>query len=466
MGSAIKRPRSTRSFAAVIASAALCLLWVGTGGANAQQPPEPTGTADANVIPGSYIVVYRDSLARPGAETAAQEDRLGFDVDYGYSSALHGYAASLSRRQLDAVRDDPDVAFVGEDRRAEVSAQVPLASGEPLPPTGVRRLRASTRSTTREASSSSVAVIDTGIRLSHPDLNAAGGMDCVDPGTPPSDGHGHGTHVAGIIGARNDGSGVVGVAPGTKVLAVRVLDDAGYGSFGEIICGIDWVTANHVKRNIDVANMSLGGIDSASPTQPCATTTSPMHKAICNSTAAGVNYVVAAGNDGGWFDQQGYTTVPAAYPEVLTVTAVSDSDGRPGALGGPSCYPYGSDDAHAGFSNFTTTATGEAHTIAAPGVCINSTWNRGTLYQELSGTSMASPHVAGLVALCMGEVTSVPGKCATKTPAQAIAYMRASAGRYATARPDFGFWGDPLDPLWPRYYGFMARVQQPAAPAG
>jgi subtilisin family serine protease len=424
---------------------------------------ETRPSSSSGVVEDSYIVAYRDAVARPAAATASRERRLGFEADYTYSSALRGFAARLTPDQLELVRDDPDVAFVAANRWAAASAAVPLASGEPLPPTGVRRIRAATRTTVREASSSNVAIIDTGIRLKHPDLNAAPGIDCIDPGTPPSDGHGHGTHVAGTVGALNNGSGVVGVAPGTKVYAVRVLDDSGYGSFAEIICGIDWVTAKHRTRNIDVANMSLGGTDYPDPTQPCETTTAPMHKAICNSTAAGVNYVVAAGNDGSYFDHPSFPTVPAAYPEVLTVTAMGDSDGRAGQRGPPGCYPYGSDDAHATFSNFTTSAIGEAHTIAAPGVCINSTWEFG--YAELSGTSMASPHVAGLVALCMGEVTSVAGPCATRTPAEVIEYMRAEAGRWGNAHPELGFVGDPLDPLWPRYYGFLAHGRPSAAPA-
>ena len=179
---------------------------------------ETRPSSSSGVVEDSYIVAYRDGVARPAAATASRERRLGFEADYTYSSALRGFAARLTPDQLELVRDDRDVAFVAANRWAAASAAVPLASGEPLPPTGVRRIRAATRTTVREASSSNVAMIDTGIRLKHPDLNAAPGIDCIDPGTPPSDGHGHGTHVAGTVGALNNGSGVVGVAPGTKDL--------------------------------------------------------------------------------------------------------------------------------------------------------------------------------------------------------------------------------------------------------
>ena len=155
-------------------------------------------------------------------------------------------------------------------------------------------------------------MIDTGIRLSHPDLNAVNGTDCIERDgcirrLRPRDAHRRDDR------ALNNGSGVVGIAPGTKLYSVRVLGDDGDGSFAQIICGIDWVTAHHESKNIDVANMSIAGIDFVDPTQPCATTTSPMHKAICNSTDAGVNYVVGAGNDTGYYDDPSYPTAPAAF---------------------------------------------------------------------------------------------------------------------------------------------------------
>src|SRR5207247_2377571 len=211
------------------------------------------------------------------------------------------------------------------------------------------------------ASRVNVAVIDTGIDLNHPDLNAVAGKDCTGNGTT-NDGNGHGTHVAGIIAARNNGSGAVGVAPGSKLWAVRVLGANGSGLTSQVICGIDWVTSTRTdadpSNNIAVANMSLGS--SAPPNDNCGRSVGDaMHIAICNSVAAGVTYVVAAGNSGA--DEQNFS--PASYPEVITVTAVGDSDGLPGGIGGPlSCYGT-ADDTPASFSNFATRAADIAHTI-------------------------------------------------------------------------------------------------------
>jgi hypothetical protein len=186
-----------------------------------------------------------------------------------------------------------------------------------------------------------------------------------------------------------------------------------------------------------------------------------------------VTYVVAAGNDGWDFDYAPMPDTPAAYPQVLTVTALGDSDGRPGAAGGaPSCRTGEADDRYASFSNFALTAGGKEHAVAAPGVCITSTRSGGG-YEVMSGTSMASPHMAGAVALCLEE-GGAAGACAGLTPAQVIAKVRADAARYTTAIPGFGFSGDPTRPVSSRYYGYAnwagldrtAPAVQSAAPAG
>ena len=405
-------------------------------------------------VDGRYIVVFERSVDRPLVETEKLEEAEGFESRLRYRRALKGFSAQLSMGQVHDLRADPEVAFVTPDRRVEALDTVPLAAGDTAP-AGVRRMQAATGTATRQASSANVAVIDTGIDLAHPDLNAADGKNCVGTG-PAQDDEGHGTHVAGTIGARNDGAGVVGVAPGTRLFSVKVLDAQGGGTWSQIICGIDWVTATRTdadpSNDIALANMSLGG--PGQPIAPCSTTTDPLHRAVCASTAAGVTYVVAAGNDGWDFDYPQVPDTPAAYPEVLTVTAMGDSDGKAGGSGGaPGCDPYQPDDRYASFSNFAATAAGRAHTIAGPGVCVTSTLPGGG-YGTMSGTSMAAPHLAGAAALCIGE-GGAAGPCAGLAPAQIVSKLRADAERYTGAVSGFGFSGDPLRPVGSAYFGYL-----------
>jgi subtilisin family serine protease len=168
--------------------------------------------------------------------------------------------------------------------------------------------------------------------------------------------------------------------------------------------------------------------------------------------------VAAAGNEGVAFDDPLMPAVPAAYPEVLTATAMSDSDGRPGASGSrPACLSGQQDDAAATFSNFATRAEGIAHTIAAPGVCIRSTIPDG--YGLLSGTSMAAPHVTGVTALCLDE-GGVRGPCAGLTTSGVIDLVRGEAEQ-RSASGGFGFRGDPHDPIVERYFGYLAWGRLP-----
>ena len=270
-------------------------------------------------------------------------------------------------------------------------------------PTGVERIdgELSSHVVSNSWINIAVAVIDTGSGP-HADLNIAGGKNC-SVGKSFADGNGHGTHVAGTIGAINNGAGVVGVAPGIPIYSVRVLNNQGSGSWSSVICGIDWVTANAARLNIKVANMSLGG--GGSDDGNCGNSNADaLHKAICRSVAAGVTYVVAAGNDNA--NLAGFS--PAAYHEVLAVTAMADFNGQPGGGATATCRSD-VDDTSADFSNFALGSADAGHTIAAPGVCIISTWKGGG-YNTISGTSMASPHVAGTAALCIGT-----GQC-TGTP--------------------------------------------------
>ncbi|MGH2750355.1 MAG: S8 family peptidase [Actinomycetota bacterium] len=326
-----------------------------------------------------YIVVLKDSA---DSSAVADEHRSKYSarVDQVYKHALKGYAAIVPDSKLDALRADDRVVSVSRDEKVTLDAQTL--------PTGIDRVDGELSSTVSGNGSGTVdvdvAVIDTGIDLDHPDLNVVGGVNC-STGRSFDDGHGHGTHVAGTIAAKDDANGVVGVAPGARLYAVRVLNNRGSGSFSSIICGVDWVTAR--AGTIEVANMSLGGSGTDPAGSDCSTGDA-FHDAVCESVAAGVTHVVAAGNS----SDDAKNHVPAAYDEVITISALADFDGEPGGAGAPTCRAD-VDDTFADFSNF-----GADIDLIAPGVCILSTWKRGG-YNTISGTSMASPHAAGAAAL-------------------------------------------------------------------
>jgi subtilisin family serine protease len=389
-------------------------------------------------------VVLNDRAGDPATAAAEQSSHYGLEVGRVYRAALHGYSAVVPEQNLDRLRRDPTVAFVEPDQPAETLARPPGGSTQTLP-TGVDRIDGDLSSTKSGDGAGSVstpiAIIDTGSGP-HPDLNVAGGTSCV--GGNSRDGNGHGTHVAGIAAAKDDGAGIVGVAPGAPIYSVKVLDSHGSGTLSTVICGIDWVTANAATTGIKVANMSLRFQNSADDGNCGHTNNDALHVAICNSVAKGVTYVVGAGNESNDFA----TNVPAAYDEVLTVTAMADFDGKPGGTASPTCRTD-VDDTFADFSSFAVSAADAAHTIAAPGVCIYSTWPGGG-YATLSGTSMASPHVAGLVALCLAS-----GRC-SGTPAEIIQQVRSAAASQSTLVPSYGFAGDPNSPVIGAYFGYLA----------
>ena len=395
--------------------------------------------AESDVIPGRYIVVLEDedrgkasAEARSDKQQAQQvaSDLSGENevesVSQTYGAALKGFAAEIPAGRLGAVRSDPRVAFVAEDREVHLSAQTL--------PTGVNRVDADASSVDAGDGSGAVdadiAILDSGIYTGHPDLTIAGGKDCSRDGKNTfSDDNGHGSHVAGSAAAEDNASGVVGTAPGARLWAVKVLAANGSGSWSDIICGIDWVTQN--AGLIEAANMSLGGEVTSGTDDDNnrgRTNNDPLHLAICESVDAGVPYVVSAGND--FQDVQNY--IPASYDEVITVSALADYDGLPGGLSPRTCNqdPQADDD-FAFFSNYATLAADQAHMLGAPGVCIKSTWKavkKGKRkvpgYKTISGTSKASPHVAGAAAV---YAANNPGA----TPAQIRSFMLSSANTEA-----------------------------------
>jgi subtilisin len=243
-----------------------------------------------------------------------------------------------------------------------------------------------------------IAILDSGLDLDHPDLDVRGGVACTSAKSFAADSP-HGTVVGGFAAAIDNAIGRVGVAPGARLWAVKVFSKTGHASLSWVLCGIDWVTAN--ASTIDVANFS-GNFTPSSDSANCGLSARKnqvdiLHVALCESVQAGVTYTVSAGNDS--IDTQG--TTPAAYDEVITVSAMTDLDGQPGGLQPPTgacsselnaVHPI-ADDTFVFFSNF-----GQDVDIAAPGVCINSTAPDNN-YLTGSGTSFAAPLVAGAAAL-------------------------------------------------------------------
>ena len=425
-----------------------------------------TTAASARTIPGQYVVVLKDGTSS-AAVAADHQRQAGAQVLHRYSHAIDGYAARLSSAGLARVKADPRVALVVPDEEGHPAA------GQ-SPSTGFRRIdgpisSAFTSTGTLAAMGSGVtvdadvAVFDSGIQTNHPDLNVVGGVNCLGPTSRSNDGtigdqFGHGTHVAGIIGAKDDSNGVVGVAPGVRLWSVRVGDSGALSSVSKELCGIDWVTANAPAKGIRVVNSSFGLLSNYDDGNCGYSNNDVLHQAICRSVQAGILWVFAAGNGNGDLH-----IIPGAdYDEVLAATATADSNGTPNvpstktfsctAMGAKKASNAETDDKNASFSNYAVRASDQEHTIAAPGACIWSTW-KGSTYGYNSGTSMAAPHVTGVAALCFEY-----GQC-TGTPAESIQKLRADAEAYTRANPSYGFTGDPLRPISStKYYGFLVRA--------
>ena len=313
----------------------------------------------ANVVYGSYIVVLKD-----GANPRSVAAIAGVRPNHVYEAALNGFSAELNQGQLNALRRNPNVAYVDAD--AIASIPTPRAEAKPgggggggqQVPWGITRVGGAGDGTGRTA-----WVLDTGIDFAHADLNVDvnRSRDFTGSRDGAIDQNGHGTHVAGTIAAKNNTIDVVGVAAGATVVAVRVLDRRGSGAWSWIIAGIDYVAANGGSG--DVANMSLSGPVTASVDQ-----------AVANAAQSGVKFVLAAGNDG----HHANNNSPARTngTNIYTVSAISSSG----------CMPS--------WSNYGNPPVD----WAAPGASVLST-RRGGGTTSMSGTSMAAPHVAGILLL-------------------------------------------------------------------
>lgn len=368
-------------------------------------PSDGDGDGDgAGAGAGAYVVTVAD-----GVDAVAVARAVGAEADLTYSAVLNGFAADLTAAQVSTLRADTRVAAVDEDKATPAFRDRPA----PFPPDyslpftswGQDRMGLMQSPTAKvdgvdrkqDRVDADIAVLDTGVSVPFPDLNLAGGLNCLKggPRNDYADREGHGTLVAGLIGALDNPYGAVGVAPGARIWAIRVVNENGEITTSAALCGMEWVAKN--ARRIDVVNLSWGG--EGTDTGNCGrkrpgVPRDSVHQAICRVIKMGVTVVAAAGNEAS--DAAGFT--PAAYPELITVSAFTETDGLPGGFGGsPWCDPEQFDDHIASFSNF-----GAGIDFAAPGVCLTNLGinaNPGEYLGVGSGTSFSAPMVAGAAAL-------------------------------------------------------------------
>ena len=387
--------RSKKARFAAITSLATAALVGGLTSLPAQAAPaEGTVLAAGSptAVKDSYIVTLKKSAGLKASSAAGKDlvEEYGGTVKKTFTKALNGYTATLSAAEARRLAADPAVASVEQNQRVQMDATQSNA------PWGLDRidqtsLPLSGTYTYPDTAGSGVTVyvIDTGVRITHSDFGgrASYGYDAVDGDTTAQDGNGHGTHVASTIAGST-----YGVAKKAKIVGVRVLNNSGSGTTAGVVAGIDWVTNNHSGPS--VANMSLGGGASTA-----------LDTAVRNSIASGVTYAIAAGNSSA--NASSYS--PARVTEAITVGATTSSDAR------------------ASYSNY-----GSVLDIFAPGSSITAGWyTSDTATNTISGTSMATPHVAGAAAVYLAGHTS-------STPAQVASALTAGATTNVVTSPGSG----------------------------
>lgn len=377
-----------RLLAGIATLATAGLVLVPTAG-NAEPATPAAATSDAPLIGSStaerFIVVMDEAGSKADLRAAKADARTdGAVVEHTYQSVVDGFVADLTPESLDALRANPDVAYIEADQPVTATAtQSPVTWG--LDRIDQRSLPLSGSYTYNQTGSGVTAyIIDTGIRAAHADFGGrvTSGYTAINDGRGTEDCNGHGTHVAGTVGGAT-----YGVAKGVRLVPVRVLDCAGSGTTAGVIAGVDWVTSNHAAGAPAVANMSLGGGISTT-----------LDNAVARSIADGVSYAVAAGNDSG---ANACNTSPSRVANALTVGSTTTTDAR------------------SSFSNI-----GSCLDLFAPGSGITSAWyTSNTATNTISGTSMATPHVAGAAALYLQTNPSA-------TPATVSSYLigRATSG--------------------------------------
>jgi subtilisin family serine protease len=342
---------------------------------------QPAADVQVEVVPNEYIVVLRKGVNDVSGE-AAKAQRLGAQVMNRYQYALKGYAVRLSPAALRELRKNPNIDFIQPNQvmHADVAQQcspytncpwgLDRIDEENLPMDGIYN---QPPQAPNQGASVHVYSIDTGVRITHNEFGgrASNGFDCISSDPIAQDDNGHGTHTSGTMAGST-----YGVAKQAQVVAVKVLNAGGSGSTAQVVCGVDWVTQNAIKPA--VANMSLGG-----GIQPA------LDNAVAASIASGVSYSLSAGND---FSLSACQKSPARVATAMTVAATGNPWGQT-----PPVVPPPSPDARAAYSNIGTCVD-----IFAPGSNILSSWNSSdNATNNISGTSMAAPHVAGAIALLL-----------------------------------------------------------------